>query len=76
MHPERISAMMKILESNAVEKLARDVEKSTRSTREGVKNSIEPAPGTLARAKYKRHHIGFGRRGRESRACSRKSQQT
>ena len=55
--------MMKILESNAVEKLARDVEESTRSTREGVKYFIEPAPGTLARAKYKRHHIVFGRRG-------------
>jgi polynucleotide 5'-kinase involved in rRNA processing len=55
--------MAKILESNAVQKLARDVEESTRSTREGVKYFIEPAPGTLARAKYKRHHIVFGRRG-------------
>jgi hypothetical protein len=55
--------MTKILESSAVQKLARDVEESTRSTREGVKYFIEPAPGTLARAKYKRHHIVFGRRG-------------
>jgi len=29
--------MAKILESDAVQKLARDVEESTRSTREGVK---------------------------------------
>lgn len=52
-----------ILESNKVQKLARIVEESTRSTREGVKFFIEPAPGTLARAKNKRHHIVFGRRG-------------
>ena len=52
-----------ILESDKVQKLARRVEESTRSTREGVKFFIEPAPGTLARAKNKRHHIVFGRRG-------------
>lgn len=52
-----------ILESSKVQKLARRVEESTRSTREGVKFFIEPAPGTLARAKNKRHHIVFGRRG-------------
>jgi hypothetical protein len=39
------------------------VEESTSATREGVKFFIEPAPGTLARAKNKRHHIIFGRRG-------------
>lgn len=54
---------MTILESDAVQRLARVVEESTRSTREGVKYFIEPAPGTLARAKNKRHHIVFGRRG-------------
>jgi hypothetical protein len=52
-----------ILESDKVQKLARIVEESTRSTREGVRFFIEPAPGTLARAKNKRHHIVFGRRG-------------
>jgi hypothetical protein len=57
------SVMVKILERDAIQKLARDVEESTRSTREGIKYFIEPAPGTLARAKYKRHHIVFGRRG-------------
>lgn len=52
-----------VLESDKVQRLARRVEESTRSTREGVKFFIEPAPGTLARAKNKRHHIVFGRRG-------------
>ena len=54
---------MSILESKKIQVLARIVEESTRSTREGVKYFIEPAPGTLQRAKNKRHHIIFGRRG-------------
>lgn len=54
---------MIVLESAKVQELAKIVEESTRSTREGVKYFIEPAPGTLARAKNKRHHIVFGRRG-------------
>lgn len=54
---------MSVLESTKVQKLARIVEESTRSTKEGVKYFIEPAPGTLARAKNRRHHIIFGRRG-------------
>jgi hypothetical protein len=55
--------MVNMLDSKAVLDLARVVEESTRSTREGVKYFIEPAPGTLTRAKNKRHHIIFGRRG-------------
>jgi hypothetical protein len=54
---------MLLLDSKEVQTLAKIVEESTRSTREGVKYFIEPAPGTLARAKNKRHHIVFGRRG-------------
>jgi hypothetical protein len=54
---------MSILEDAKVQNLGRIVEESTRSTKEGVKYFIEPAPGTLARAKNKRHHIIFGRRG-------------
>ena len=54
---------MNLLKLPAVQSLAKLVEESTRSTREGVKHFIEPAPGTLARAKNKRHHIIFGRRG-------------
>src|SRR3954453_11240285 len=55
--------LMSALESTKVQTLAKIVEESTRSTKEGVKYFIEPAPGTLARAKNKRHHIIFGRRG-------------
>jgi hypothetical protein len=55
--------LVSILESAKVQQLARIVEESTRSTKEGVKYFIEPGPGTLARAKNKRHHIIFGRRG-------------
>jgi hypothetical protein len=54
---------MTILDSSKVQGLAKSVEESTRSTKEGVKYFIEPAPGTLSRAKNKRHHIVFGRRG-------------
>jgi Cdc6-like AAA superfamily ATPase len=54
---------MPSLESASVKNLARIVEESTRSTRESVRFFIEPAPGTLARAKNRRHHIIFGRRG-------------
>ncbi len=39
------------------------VEESTRASREAVQFFIEPAAGTLARAKSRRHHIIFGRRG-------------
>ena len=46
-----------------LERLSTIVEEATRSTREGVKYFIEPAPGVLQRALTKRHHIIFGRRG-------------
>ncbi len=48
---------------HVLEKLSTVVEEATRSTREGVKYFIEPAPGVLQRALTKRHHIVFGRRG-------------
>jgi hypothetical protein len=51
------------LDSVEVQALARIVEESTRSTRESAKFFIEPAPRTLSRAKNRRHHIIFGRRG-------------
>jgi len=54
---------MAILDSPRVQQLSQVVEESTRSTREGAKYFIEPALNTLARAKSKRHHIIFGRRG-------------
>jgi ABC-type lipoprotein export system ATPase subunit len=54
---------MSALDGAKVQGLSKVVEESTRSTKEGVKYFIEPAPGTLSRAKSKRHHIVFGRRG-------------
>ena len=54
---------MNVLASPRVQQLSQVVEESTRSTREGVKYFVEPAVNTLARAKAKRHHIIFGRRG-------------
>ena len=46
-----------------VQELAILVEETTRSTKDAVKYFLEPAAGTLDRAKSKRHHIVFGRRG-------------
>lgn len=54
---------MSALDGIKIQGLAKIVEESTRSTKDGVKYFIEPAPGTLARAQNKRHHIIFGRRG-------------
>ena len=55
--------MPKILRSDEMAKLVTLVEEAARSTKEGVKHFVEPAPGTLRRAISKRHHIVFGRRG-------------
>ncbi len=55
--------MKAILSDPRVETLVRLVEEATRSSKEGVKRFIEPAHGTLSRAKNKRHHVIFGRRG-------------
>jgi hypothetical protein len=55
--------MKTVLDDVRVEKLVSLIEESTRSSKEGVKRFIEPAAGTLSRAKNKRHHVIFGRRG-------------
>lgn len=55
--------MATTLEGQAVARLETLIEEATRSTEEGVKYFVEPAPGTRARASSKRHHIVFGRRG-------------
>ncbi|MEL7492213.1 MAG: hypothetical protein AAGJ73_16000 [Pseudomonadota bacterium] len=39
------------------------IEESTRASQITSKYFIEPAPGVLSRAKSRRHHIVFGRRG-------------
>ena len=52
-----------MLEDSEIDDFAATLEEATRSTSEGVKYFIEPAQGTLSRAKSKRHHLIFGRRG-------------
>ena len=49
--------------SSSVDALATLVDESVRASRDGVKYFIEPSSGVLAKAKNKRHHIVFGRRG-------------
>lgn len=65
---------MGLLESEAVVDLVQLVEESTRSSKEGVKYFLEPAPGVLNRAKSKRHHIIFGRRGSGKSSLLRKTE--
>lgn len=65
---------IEILESREVAELAQLVEESTRSNREGVKYFLEPGHGVLARAKSKRHHMIFGRRGSGKSSLLRKTE--
>lgn len=51
------------LNSPEIDKLARLVEEATRAGKKTVGRFVEPARGTLDRAKSSRHHIIFGRRG-------------
>jgi hypothetical protein len=55
--------MSSILDSPEMANLLTLVEEAARSTKEGVKHFVEPAPGTLRRTSNRRHHIVFGRRG-------------
>lgn len=56
-----------------MEKLVQFVEEATRTTREAPTLFVEPAQGTLARAKSKHHHIVFGRRGSGKTSMLRKA---
>lgn len=51
------------LSSTNMDHLAVLVEESVRASRDGVRYFLEPTSGVLAKAKNKRHHIIFGRRG-------------
>src|SRR5438132_118302 len=62
-----------ILESEAMGQLSTLVEEATRSTAEGVKYFVEPAGGSLRRAKSRRHHVIFGRRGSGKSSLLRKA---
>lgn len=65
--------METILSTGEILNLMTHVEEAARSTEEGVKHFIEPAPGTLRRAASKRHHIVFGRRGSGKSSLLRKA---
>ena len=52
-----------LLNAESVDDLARLVDESVRASKEGVRYFLEPTPGVLIKAKSKRHHIIFGRRG-------------
>ena len=52
-----------ILNTDSVDKLVTLVEEATRATTDAPRQFIEPARGVLARAKSRRHHLIFGRRG-------------
>jgi hypothetical protein len=62
-----------LLNSPAVDKLVVLVEEATRSTVEASRRFIEPARGTLDRAKSRRHHLIFGRRGSGKTSLLRKA---
>jgi DNA segregation ATPase FtsK/SpoIIIE-like protein len=47
----------------SIDELATKVEEGARASRSNIERFIEPAEGTLRRAKLKRHHLVFGRRG-------------
>lgn len=51
------------LDRGEVRTLSTLLEESARATKEPPRRFIEPAQGTLARAKLRRNHIVFGRRG-------------
>jgi len=65
--------MPEILNTDEMIKLLTLVEEAARSTKEGVKHFVEPAPNTLRRAISKRHHIVFGRRGSGKSSLLRKA---
>jgi hypothetical protein len=52
-----------LLNSPTVNRLLQLVNESVRASRDGVKFFLEPSPGVLSKAKSKRHHLIFGRRG-------------
>jgi hypothetical protein len=62
-----------LLNSADVDKLVIMVEEATRATTDTPRRFIEPARGTLDRAKSRRHHIVFGRRGSGKTSLLRKA---
>lgn len=68
-HAER----SEILFTAPVDALATLIEEVTRANTDSARRFIEPARGTLERAKSKRHHLIFGRRGSGKTSLLRKA---
>lgn len=62
-----------LLASPQVDRLVTLVEEATRATSDSPRRFIEPARGTLDRAKSRRHHLIFGRRGSGKTSLLRKA---
>jgi Cdc6-like AAA superfamily ATPase len=62
-----------LLNTAQIDQLMTLVEEATRATKGPPKRFIEPARGTLDRAKSRRHHIVFGRRGSGKTSLLRKA---
>jgi hypothetical protein len=62
-----------LLNTTQIDRLMTLVEEATRATKGPPKRFIEPARGTLDRAKSRRHHIVFGRRGSGKTSLLRKA---
>jgi Cdc6-like AAA superfamily ATPase len=52
-----------LLDSPKITTLSIRIEESTRASEDTIPRFVEPASGTLERAKSRRHHMVFGRRG-------------
>ena len=63
-----------LLSTPEVDRLLTLVEEATRATSESPRRFLEPARGTLDRAKARRHHLIFGRRGSGKTSLLRKAQ--
>ncbi|MDQ2084148.1 hypothetical protein RA307_28505 [Xanthobacteraceae bacterium Astr-EGSB] len=63
-----------LLNTDKVDRLLTLVEEATRATRETPRRFVEPARGTLERAKSRRSHIVFGRRGSGKTSLLRKAE--
>lgn len=68
-----MSRQNSLLSTPEVDRLVTLIEEATRATAETPRRFIEPARGTLDRAKARRHHLVFGRRGSGKTSLLRKA---
>lgn len=69
----RVQKENRLLGTPQVDRLVTIVEEATRATTDAPRRFIEPARGTLDRAKSRRHHLIFGRRGSGKTSLLRKA---